>query len=303
MRCLALLLFALLPAYGATAEPLRFIDDAGREVVLDAPARRIVSIAPHVTELLFAAGAGDSLVGVDEFSDFPPAARALPRIGRHASLDLEAIVRLQPDLVVGWASGNRMPQLERLEALGIALYLNEIREIDDIAASVETLGRLAGTQPAAQAAADALRARAEALRTRRDRTPLRVFHQVWERPLMTLNGEHLVSRAIDLCGGENVFADLPTLAPTVSLESVLAADPHVIIVTATADAPAAGLDAWQRWPQLAAVRQGNLLSLPADLLSRAGPRFIDGVEALCDALDAARARIAQPDDASGHERR
>ena len=290
-------------ATAADAAGVRIVDDAQRAVELSAPATRIVSIAPHVTELLFAAGAGDRVVGVDEFSDHPPPARALPRIGRHSGLDLEAIVALRPDLVVGWASGNRMPQLERLESLGIPLYLNEIRSVDDIAASIETFGRLAGTQTAAGAAADALRQRADALRTHGRAPRLRVFYQVWDRPLMTINGEHLISRAIERCGGRNVFASLSQLAPTVSVEAVLAADPQAIIATRIDDTDPAGLAGWRRWPDLAASRHDNLLALPADLLQRPGPRFIDGVEALCAALDEARARLAQPDEASGRERR
>lgn len=298
-------LIAVLASLACTVDAtgLRILDDAQRTVELSTPATRIVSIAPHVTELLFAAGAGDRVVGVDEFSDHPPAARALPRIGRHSGLDLEAIVALRPDLVVGWASGNRMPQLDRLESLGIPLYLNEIRSIGDIATSIETFGRLAGTQTVARAAADALRQRADALPTHGQASRLRVFYQVWDRPLMTINGEHLISRAIERCGGQNVFASLSQLAPTVSVEGVLAADPQAIFATRIDDKDPTGLDQWQRWPDLAASRHDNLLALPADLLQRPGPRFIDGVEALCAALDEARARIAQPDYTSGRERR
>lgn len=293
MRMMLMTVLACLTV-ASHANGVRVVDDAQRTVELSAPAMRIVSIAPHVTELLFAAGAGDRVVGVDEYSDHPPAARALPRIGRHSGLDLEAIVALRPHLVVGWASGNRMPQLERLDALGIALYLNEIRSIDDIATSIETLGRLAGTQPAARAAADALRERAQALRTGGEDRRVRVFYQVWDKPLMTINGEHLISRAIERCGGQNVFAPLSQLAPTVSVESVLAADPQVVIASRIDDKTPTGLAEWRRWPELAANRHDNLLTLPADLLQRPGPRFIDGVEALCAALDEARGRITRP---------
>lgn len=293
MRRIALLLIALLTALPATAQTLRFIDDSGREVVLDGPAKRIVSLAPHVTELLFAAGAGDALVGVDEFSDFPPAARALPRIGRHSGLDLEAIAALRPDLVIGWASGNRMPELQRLEGLGIALYLNEIRRIDDIAASIETFGRMSGSASAAQAAAD-LRERAARIASRPAvDAPLTVFYQIWDRPLMTVNGEHLISQALTLCGGRNVFGNLPALAPVVGVESVLAADPQVIFAAGSTALNRDWIAHWRRWPQLAAVREGNLFEVDADIVHRPTPRFLDGVEALCAALDAARRRSGQ----------
>ena len=291
----ALLLLAALLTAPLQAQPLRLLDDSGHEVVLERPAQRIVSIAPHITELLFAAGAGDRIVGVDEHSDYPAAAQKLPRIGRHASLDLEAIVALQPDLVIGWASGNRMPQLARLADLGIPLYLNEIRDIDDIATSIETMGRLTGSTGAAGVAAR-LRARADAIAARpQPRLRLSVFYQIWERPLMTVNGAHLISQAIDLCGGYNVFADLPTLAPTVGIESVLAADPQVIFAAGSSAQNPGWLTHWRQWSKLAAVRSDNLFALNPDIVQRPTPRFLDGVEAMCDALDAARSKHPSSD--------
>lgn len=290
MRQLWALMLTGLLALPVPAQEIRITDDTGREVRLDGPARRIVSIAPHVTELLFAAGAGAYIVGADEFSDHPQEARRLPRIGRHSSLDLEAILALKPDLVIGWASGNRMPQLQRLEQLGIPLYLNEIRRIDDIAASIEAFGRITDSA-AAGPAAQGLRERAARLVARRhDGPPLRVFYQIWHQPLMTVNGEHLISHAIALCGGENVFAHLPMLAPTIGVESVLAADPEVIVASGSSAEHPRWLDEWRRWPTLAAVRGEQLLAIPPDLVQRPTPRFLDGMERLCAALDRARER-------------
>lgn len=283
-----LLALALLLAVPAHAQKIRVIDDAGRELRLDAPARRIISLAPHITELLFAAGAGNLLVGADEYSDYPPAALKLRRIGRHSSLDLEAILALKPDLVIGWASGNRMPQLQRLEALGIPLYLNEIRRIDDIAATIETIGRLTGSEQAGPAAAQ-LRKRAAALAERDHPLPaLRVFYQIWNQPLMTVNGEHLIPQAITLCSGENVFASLAAIAPTVGVESVLLANPEVIVASGSSAGHPEWLGDWKRWPQLAAVKHGHLFVIPPDLVQRPTPRFLDGAERLCEALDKAR---------------
>lgn len=287
MRTLIALLASLI-ALPVIAQEVRLTDDTGRELRLDGPAQRIVSIAPHITELLFAAGAGERIVGVDEFSDHPAAAKALPRIGRHSSLDLEAILALKPDLVIGWASGNRMPQLQNLERLGIPLYLNEIRSIDDIAASIETFGRITAS-PSALHGAARLRERIATLAARKHTGPrLRVFYQIWHQPLMTVNGQHLISQAVSLCGGQNVFAALKPLAPTVGIESVLAADPEVIIASgSTADSPA-WLQDWRRWPQLAAVREDQLVAIDPDIVQRPTPRFLDGVEAMCAALDRAR---------------
>jgi iron complex transport system substrate-binding protein len=281
-------LLAGLVALPAPAQELHITDDTGRELRLDGPARRIVSIAPHVTELLFAAGAGDRIVGVDEYSDYPATAKTLPRIGRHSSLDLEAIAALKPDLVIGWASGNRMPQLRGLERLGIPLYLNEIRRIDDIAASIETFGLITASVEATHAAAR-LREQIAGFAARKHAgSPLRVFYQIWDQPLMTVNGDHLISQAVSLCGGENVFAALTTLAPTVGIESVLRADPEVIIASgSTADSPA-WLQDWRRWPQLHAVQNDRLIAVPPDIVQRPAPRFLDGVEAICSALEQAR---------------
>ncbi len=267
------------------------VDSNGRNVTLQRPAQRIVSLAPHLTELLFAAGAGERVVGVVSYSDWPPAARGIEQVGSYSALDMERILALKPDLVVAWESGNNPAQLERLERLGLTVLRHAPRTPDDIARMLEQLGRLAGTDAVAQPAAQDFRARLQRLRERNAQaTPLTVFYQVWHQPLMTVNGAHLISAAIELCGGRNVFAALPALAPQISIEAVLAADPQVIVASGMAEQRPDWLDDWKRWPQLAAVRHDNLYFVPPDLLQRAGPRFIDGAERLCAALEQARRR-------------
>lgn len=266
-------------------------DDAGRTVTLDHPARRVVSLAPHVTELLYAAGAGGYVVGAVDYSDYPEAAKRIPRVGSYTGLDLEAIVALRPDLVVAWQSGNPPAQVERLRALGLAVYVSEPRHIEDVATNIERLGRLAGTTDAALRAARAFRQRHEALRRRYAARPaVTVFYQIWDRPLMTVNGKQLISDVIRLCGGRNVFADLPILAPTVDVEAVLAADPEAIVASGAGAARPEWFDAWRRWPQLKAVRRDNLFVVPPDVLQRHGPRILDGAEHLCADLETARRR-------------
>lgn len=283
---LALLCLPLL----AQAE-LAVVDSSGRNVTLQQPAQRIVSLAPHVTELLFAAGAGERVVGVVSYSDWPPAARGIEQVGSYSALDMERILALRPDLVVAWESGNNPAQLERLERLGLTVLRHAPRTPDDIARMLEQLGRLAGTDAVAQPAAQNFRVRLQRLRERNAQVaPLTVFYQVWHQPLMTVSGAHLISAAIELCGGRNVFAALPALAPQISIEAVLAADPQVIVASGMAEQRPDWLDDWKRWPQLAAVRHDNLYFVPPDLLQRAGPRFIDGAERLCAALDEARRR-------------
>jgi iron complex transport system substrate-binding protein len=282
---------ALALGSAATADEIRLTDDSGRSLSLKQPAQRIISLTPHMTELLFAAGAGEHVVGTVEYSNYPPAAQRIARIGDSAQLDLERIVALKPDLIVVWQYGNAQRQLDKLLRLGIPVYYNEPRRLSDIARAIEQLGRLAGTESVAQPAASAFLARAAALRQRYARRALvTVFYQIWDKPLMTVNGDHLISDVIRLCGGQNVFADLKPLTPEISTEAVLAADPEAI-GGVTAEAGQAGdLDGWKQWPPLTAVARGNLFVIHADLISRNTPRILDGAQQLCEQLDAARAR-------------
>lgn len=287
----ALSIAAILFTTGSARADLLVHDDAGRELRLARPAERIVSLAPHITELLFAAGAGARVVGVVAYSDFPEAARKLPNVGGFSNVDMEAVAALKPDLVIAWKSGNRDVHLDKLAALGIPVFMNEPRSLDDVARSLETIGRLAGTDKAGRAAADAFRARKAALAERYGRHPrVRMFYQVWNKPLMTVNGEHLISDVIRLCGGENVFAGLAPLAPTIGVESVLAADPEVIVASGMGEARPDWLDDWKRWHQLAATARDNLYFIPPELIQRHTPRILDGATMLCEQLDDARGK-------------
>ena len=273
------------------AQGLGIVDDRGAALELRGPARRIVSLAPHITELLFAAGAGSSVVGVVAYSNYPAAAQRLPKVGDVNALDLERIVALKPDLVMVWQQGSPQGQLDVLAALGLPVYYNQPRSLDDIARTLERFGELAGTRATAEAAARDFRQRLAALRARyRGRDTVTVFHQIWDQPLMTVNGEHLISQVLALCGGRNVFGDLPPLVPHVSIEAVLDADPEVIGAAGTGSPVEAGLGSWFGWPRLRAIARGNVYVIDPDLISRHSPRILDGAEQLCAALDAARTR-------------
>ncbi len=286
----SILLLTLLPQLPAHAD-LTVKDDLGRKLVLPAPAQRIVSLAPSITETFFAAGAGSQLVGAVNYSDYPPAAKALPRVGRYDSIDAEAIAALRPDLVVVWQSGNPPGTLGRLEKLGLKVFVNEPRRLEDMPATLERFGLLAGKAGEGAAAADAFRKRLAALREKyQGRPPVRVFYQIWNSPMMTVNGAHLISDVLRLCGGQNIFADLPALAPTVGLEAVLAADPEAIVATGMNAQRPAWLDDWQRWLKLKAVRQGNLFFIPSDIINRHAPRILDGAEQLCGDLERVRGK-------------
>lgn len=284
----ALALAMLLAAVPARAA-IDITDDTGAPLHLPQPARRIVSLAPHVTELLFAAGAGERVIGVVAYSDFPEAAAKLPQVGGYSNIDLEAVAALRPDLVIAWRSGNRDAHLDRLAALGIAVYLNEPRNLDDVARSIEQFGRLAGSEAVARRAAQAFRARRAALATRYSGLPpVRVFYQIWQQPLMTINDAHLIADVIRLCGGENVFGGLSQLAPTVGVEAVLAANPEVIIASGMGASRPEWLDQWKRWAGLRANAAGNLFFIPPEIIQRHTPRILDGAERLCAQLEEAR---------------
>lgn len=289
------MLLALLLCASAHAQ-VRVTDDYGHDVRLAGSAQRVVSLAPHLTELMYAAGAGAKLAGAIEYSDYPPEAKALPRVGSETAIDLEALVALAPDLVIAWPNAGSARAVERIAALGIPVFRSEPRELEDIARTMETLGRLAGTEAAARAAARKFRVRAAAIeRTYGKRPHVRVFYQVWDRPLVTVSGAHVISKAMRLCGGENVLAGLPGIAPEIDRETVLRADPEVIVASGPDGTRPAWLDEWQAFPALAAVRHGNLYAIPPELLQRHTPRLLDGAEELCRILeDVRRKRVPKP---------
>jgi iron complex transport system substrate-binding protein len=289
---LAALCGALAATYGSVlAAPVSAMDATGSRIELPSPARRIVSLAPHATELLFAAGAGARVVGVLAPADYPAEAKRVPRVGDSGHLDFERILALRADLAVAWpylAPG----QLQRLRALGIPVFVSDPRTPAAIADDLERLGALAGVADSASHVAATLRSRLGALERReRGSAVVSVFYEIWPTPLYTVGGRHLISAALALCGGENIFERLSTPAPHVGVEDVLAGRPEAIVAGTDDAVRPAWLDAWLRWPDLPAVANGNLFVTDANLLHRAGPRFIAGTEALCMVLDRARANL------------
>jgi len=284
----ALLALAALAATLAHAG-ISVVDDSGATVNLRTPARRIVTLAPHAAELVFAAGAGRAIVGVIKGTDYPQAATSLPIVGDAVALDLERITSLAPDLIVTWP-WTTPAQVNWLRDRGIAVFQADARTVGAIAEDIERIGVLTGTESDASVAAAKLRARIAALGPHTSGEPLRVFYQVSDVPLFTLGGQHLVSKAIALCGGRNVFDELTIPAPQVGVEAVLAADPQVI-VAGTADAKRPDwLDRWNAFASVAAAQRKALYVVDANLLHRPGPRFVDGVAQLCAALADARRR-------------
>ena len=286
-----LLLTALLLGAGFAHAEVQVTDDTGTVLRLSAPAKRIISLAPHATETLYAAGAGDRIVGAVEYSDYPEAAKKIPRVGGYSRLDLEAIAALKPDLVIAWESGNAAANVAKLKGLGLKVYVTQPNRIEDIAKDLERYGKLAGTEAVANAEASRFRNRYNALATRYSQRPeVSVFYQIWKQPLMTVNGKQIISDALRLCGGRNVFANLPTLAPTVTVEGVIAANPEVIVASGMGDSRPEWLDDWRRWSSMTAIKQDNLYFVQPELIQRHTPRILEGAEKLCSHLEAARAK-------------
>jgi iron complex transport system substrate-binding protein len=282
----ALILFATLAACQARAA-VTVKDDDGNLITLQKPAQRVISLAPHVTEMLFAAGGGSHVVGVVAYSDFPEDAKKIPQIGSNREVDLERIMALKPDLIVVWRHGSSERQIEMVRKLGVPMFHSEPQTLEAIPDSVAKLGQLMGTENAAGPAAAELRRQLAGLRSRyANRPTVRAFYQVWDKPLYTLNGKHIVSDALRLCGGENIFAKLPVTAPIVSVEGVLQENPEAIF--ATAEKNYGGVSMWKPYGTLLAVRNDNLFTIDGNLLNRAGPRMIPGAAMLCEKLELAR---------------
>lgn len=276
------------------------VDDQGTTVTLAAPAHRIISLAPSLTEMLYAAGGGNALVGAVDYSDYPPAALKVPRIGSNLHLDLERIAALKPDLVLVWMHGNAQREIERLRVLGIPMFFVEPHRITDIPRVIERIGQMAGTAAVAKEASRKFLARYAAMhRQYVSRRQIRVFYQVNSQPLMTINDSQMISDAIRLCGGINIFGGETMLVPQVSTESVVSMNPDIIltaligksgngITLARPGVTDPALKRWTRFHDMTAVRTGQLWLIPGDQISRQGPRILEGAQAVCNALDAAR---------------
>jgi iron complex transport system substrate-binding protein len=251
----------------------------------------LIALAPHLAELAFDAGAGDQVIATVEYSDRPPAAQRIARVGDAFRVDFERIVALRPDAILVWESGTPPQVVERLRTLHLPLTQIATYRLGDVAEAVRQIGRLAGTSAVANGVARRYEDELAELREQyRGHRTLTVFLQVNDQPLYTVNDKQIMSQALALCGGKNIFGGLSELAPAVSVESVLAANPDVIIsVDDTVPNP---LAQWQQWKHLRAVAHRNVFPLAADDLARPTPRLISGIRALCEKLDEARERAS-----------
>jgi iron complex transport system substrate-binding protein len=261
------------------------VDFAGRLVTLEQPAQRIIALAPHIVENTFSAGAGEQLVGVVDYSNYPAAAQDIPRVGNYAAWSMEEIVALQPDLVLMWGSGNGMQRLVAAEKLGLTVYVSEPRKLSDIAATIRAIGQLAGTERVSEVEARRVEQEIQRLRNSySEQAGLNVFYQVWNQPLQTINGDHLISQVITLCGGSNIYRNSEILAPRVNIESVIQRDPDAIIASGMDAARPEWLDEWKAFPSMKAVQENALFFIHPDLIQRPTTRILAGAQIMCEQL-------------------
>jgi iron complex transport system substrate-binding protein len=280
------IMFVLVVAVAADARALRASDDRGVAISLGQPPERIVTLAPHLAEIAFAAGAGAKLAGVSSFSRHPAEAERLPVVASHGRIDIERLIALRPDLVLAWRSGNSPLQIDRLERVGIRVFVTEVRTLADIPRIVRAVGALAGSMDVAEARAREFEGEVEELRARHARERrVAVFLEIWHRPMLTVNGVHLISDVLRHCGGRNVFAAAKTLTPLVSREQMLDARPEVIV---TSGFGSEALQAWEGLESVPAVRNRKIYAIDPDWLHAQGPHVLEGVRALCGRLELAR---------------
>jgi len=285
------LLFGLFYFGNAYAIQYSVTDYSGRTVKLNVAAERIVALAPHIVENVFSAGAGDLLVGVSEYSNYPEQAKGIERVGLRERFSIEAIVSLQPDLVIAWSSGSASSKYRKLQDLGIAVYFDEPKKLPDVAKSINDIGVLTGRYKIAQKAANKYLSDLNKLQQAyTSRKTVAVLYQVWNSPLQTINKDSIISDVIHLCGGRNIFADAAVIAPKISIESVLDRNPDAIVASGMGEERPDWLDQWLAWPTISAVKQKNLFFIHPDLLQRHTIRLLRGAQQLCEQLDLVRSR-------------
>ena len=264
-------------------------DDTGNHLKLTLPAKRVISLAPYITELLFAAGADSKIVGTVRFSEYPASAINIPLVGDAYNLDFEKIIALQPDLIFVWDSGTRRSTVEKLRAFGYTIFVSEPDSLEKIATSIERFGKLAGdNETAINKSRQFLQDVALLKKKYSQMERVRVFYQFWNQPIYTVNENHIISNIIEICGGKNVFAGLPPLTPQLSIESVLHVDPDVIIASGEGNLKPEWLEEWRRWPTLNAVKNNQLYSIPPELIQRHTLRLLHGATMMCEFIDNSR---------------
>jgi iron complex transport system substrate-binding protein len=290
INTLVILFIVFILSFSVSAE-ITVMDEAGQLFTFDRPVKRIISLAPHITETLFSAGATNQVIATVTYSDYPEQARSLPVIGDHSKYDLEAIIKLNPELIVSWKSGNPIDQIQQLKKLGFKIFVTDPYALKDIAKNIKSMGLLMGTESVADLRAEKYLNELNDLALKyKNKKRVSVFYQVWNEPLITINKKHIINHVINLCGGRNVFENLSVLAPRVSIESVFMKNPDAI-VTGMAEGRENWLNSWQQWVNIKAVEQGHLFAINADWIVRHTPRILLGAGKMCDHLEKVRSKL------------
>ena len=265
------------------------MDDLEKEIVLTEPANKIISLAPNITEILFHIGAGSQIIGADEYSNYPEAAKQIIRVNNHSIANYELILSLKPDLILAWYSGNGVEAINRLRELGLPVFVIETTKIKEIPDLFKRLGRITGNDAQSIQVASEFSDKLGNLQSLYvDKKKVKTFYQIWDDPIMTLSGKHLVSDVIELCSGVNVFAEAQPLVPRVNIESIMNADPEVILSSGSEERVAGWRKKWARWPTISAVNKGHLYLIPPDLMQRQSNRILDAATYVCNFLDKSR---------------
>jgi iron complex transport system substrate-binding protein len=291
VRSLSCIFALLVQTQWLWADEIAVVDDAGRVVRLSAPAMRLISLSPHITEMLFTLGIGDRIVGTVRFSDFPPGAASIQRLGDAFTINIEMLIQLEPDLVIAWRSGGSGRTIRKIESLGVPVYFNEASSLDGIGASAARIAILAGIEEAGAGIADQHMRKLQWLREQHESEPkVKIFYQISDLTLYTVNRHHLIGEAIAICGGDNIFANSMIKVPQVGIEAVISAGPELIVFSrgGESDAKDHWISRWRPFKSIPAVANGHLYSLPADIIARPSFRMVSGIEKLCEFMDLAR---------------
>lgn len=268
----------------AISASFKVIDDDGHAVTFSKPAVRVISLSPHATELLFTAGATNQIVATVSYSDYPPQAKDIKRIGSYRKIDLESVVKINPDLIIAWKSGGNQQQIEDLKKLGYKFYFSEPRSFEDVADNIVNMGKIIGTSTTANIKADEFLNQLSRLRVKYSNLEkVKIFYQVWNKPLRTINDGHLINNVIEFCGGSNVFGSLSMRAPKVGIESVIQKNPEAIIIGMSENRKD-WIEPWFKWKSIDAVKNKHVYTINADLIVRQGPRILQGAKKLCEIL-------------------
>ena len=253
---------------------------------------RIVALAPHIVENLYAIGAGDLIVGTLDYADYPQEATKIERIGGYNGISIEKLLMLKPDMVIAWKSGNQAEDLAQIKRLGIELHLSNPRYIEGVAKEILKLGRLTGHIEQSKKVAEAFTAKLNVIKAaQHNKTMLTGFYQLWPEPMMTVSKNTWINQLIETCQVTNVFADSDTDYPQISIENVIVTKPQVIIIPDEKSKRVIPTVNWQQWPEIPAVKYEQFISVNADLLHRFSPRMLDGLAQMCDKIEVSRELI------------